>query len=152
VRLWFVLLLAAPASAERYVMQRGETLEHVATAHGCTTEVVERANHVETSLVPAGRTVEVPDCGRARARDDDAKAKQALAVIDGATWIADHHDELPIERHDAGTWVGEHRFASAYFTRISSASIEARSQGRIAHASKLETAAGYLVKRPARAF
>jgi len=150
VRLWFVLLIAAPASAERYVMQRGETLEHVAASHGCTTAVVERANHVETSLVPAGTTVEVPDCGRVRVyNSDDAKAKQALAVIDGATWIA-----APVERHDAGTWVGEHRYASAYFARIAPASesVGAPWQGRLAHASKLETGAGYVVKRPARAF
>ena len=147
-------------------MQRGETLERVAATHGCTTEVVERANHVETSLVPAGTAVEVPDCGhitnRARVRgalDDDAKAKQALAVIDGALWIAPHHDDdLPVtpERHDAGTWVGEHRYASAYLSRIartrSSESVGAPWQGRLAHASKLETDAGYIIKRPTRAF
>jgi LysM repeat protein len=85
-----ILLISLPVSAERYTMQRGETLEHVAVAHGCTTEAVERANHVQTTLLKAGTVVEVPTCGkpvnRARSRDDD-KAKQALAVIDGASWV-----------------------------------------------------------------
>ena len=94
---WFVLIVSATASADRYVVQRGETLEQVAAAHGCTTEVVEHANHIDTSLVKPGTVVEVPNCGRittrARTRervpdDDDAKAKRALAVIDGATWVS----------------------------------------------------------------
>jgi len=135
---WFLLLVSATASAERVVVQRGETLEHVAAAHGCTTAAVEHANHVDTSLVKAGTVVEVPSCGRitSRARtrerapeDDDAKAKQALAVIDGATWVA----PLPP-------------------TAISGEAVGAPWAGKLANASKLEAGDGYVVKRPARSF
>jgi LysM repeat protein len=90
-------LLAGSASAERYVVQRGETLEHVATAKGCSVETLQRANNLKTTLVRPGTTIEVPDCSlrtRARVRtrtkprtvDDDEKAAAALSVIDGAAW------------------------------------------------------------------
>jgi murein endopeptidase len=134
----WLLLVSTSASAERVVVQRGETLVHVAAAHGCTTEVVERANHVDTSLVKAGTIVEVPNCGRitsrARSRervpeDDDAKAKHALAVIDGATWVP--------------AWAPVVNPAEA---------VGAPWAGQLANASKLETGEGYVVKRPARSF
>lgn len=90
-------LLAGSASADRYVIQRGETLEHVANAKGCSVETLQRANNLKTTLVRAGTSIEVPDCSlrtRARVRtrtkpttvDDDDKAAAALSVIDGATW------------------------------------------------------------------
>jgi hypothetical protein len=90
-------LLAGPAYAERYVVQRGETLEHVATAKGCSVEALERANNLKTTLVRPGTAINVPDCSiktrarvrttkRDRAQDDDGKAAAALSVIDGATW------------------------------------------------------------------
>ena len=94
---------SAPASAERYVVQRGETLEHVAKMHGCTTERVLSANGLDNTLVPPGTVVTVPECRapvKPRAAsssssgpsapsgtDEDDKARQALAVIDGATWV-----------------------------------------------------------------
>ncbi|CAN5711246.1 hypothetical protein BH11MYX1_BH11MYX1_18950 [soil metagenome] len=131
MRLVFTLLLVAtPAAAERVVVLRGETLEHVALAHGCTTEQVERANHLEISLVPAGTVVEVPACSkRAVARlpsgsDDDARAKQALAVIDGATWVK-----------PAPAPVDETHWSSM-----------------LAHAAKLGPGAGYVVRHPTRAY
>lgn len=89
-------LLAGSASADRYVIQRGETLEHVATAKGCSVERLQRANNLKTTLVPAGTRIEVPDCSirtRARARtvsrakivDDDVEgaAFQALGQGEG---------------------------------------------------------------------
>lgn len=81
-------------------MQRGETLQHVADAHGCTVDAVMHANGLRTTLVKPGTAVEVPACSlrtRARSRatesrdkptSDDDKARAALAVIDGAAWIA----------------------------------------------------------------
>jgi hypothetical protein len=86
-------LIAPPALAERHVVQRGETLEHVARRHGCSVDAVLRANHLETTLVPAGTVVEVPSC-HARPADDAAKAKAALAVIDGTAWT----DDTSVER------------------------------------------------------
>ena len=72
-------------------MERGETLEHVARAHGCDVELVKRVNNVDTVLLRAGRIVIIPDCtvrSRSRVRelgagDDDDRARIALAVIDG---------------------------------------------------------------------
>lgn len=107
--LCLLLRVTAEAGAETYVVQRGETLEHVAAAHGCSVEAVMRANRLRTTLVRAGTEVEVPACSlrtRARTRtprdagvsapdsrskptSEDDKARAALAVIDGATWIAE---------------------------------------------------------------
>ena len=135
---WIWVLFTSPAFAERVVVQRGETLEHVAARHGCTTEAVERANHVTTSLVPAGTVVTIPAC-KARTVappappapaviDDDTKAKQALAVIDGATWVA-----TPVS-HVSGEASG------------------APWAGKLANASRLQAGDGYVIKRPARSF
>jgi hypothetical protein len=95
------LLVCAPAYAERHVMERGETLQHVADAYGCSVDEVMRANDVKTTLLPAGTVVDVPKCSirlraqtrtredkpRAKPLSDDAKARAALAVIDGASWV-----------------------------------------------------------------
>jgi murein endopeptidase len=156
--LW-MLLIAAPASAERYVIQAGETVGHAAASHGCSTAMVERINHLDTSIVRAGTVIEVPTCAvasRSRSRanqapaagaaDDDAKARQALAVIDGATWVTRDDDaharapdaRVPADIHDARD------------TRDDS--IGAPWKGALAHAAKLETGDGYIVRRPARAF
>jgi murein endopeptidase len=87
-----LLTIASEASAGgRHRMERGETLEHVAVAHGCDVEVVKRANNVDTVLLRAGTVVVIPDCtmrSRARVRelgptDDDERARRALEVIDG---------------------------------------------------------------------
>ncbi|HET9988665.1 MAG TPA: penicillin-insensitive murein endopeptidase, partial [Kofleriaceae bacterium] len=74
--------------------------------------------------------------------DEDDKAKQALAVIDGATWIA------PTEvAHDAPAREG----AAAHGSDLGE-SIGAPWAGALAHAAKLEAGDGYVVRRPARAF
>lgn len=87
-------LLVSPAAAERYVVQPGETLEHVADAFGCATAELLRANRLNNPLVPARTVVTIPSCTkRVRtatrspahvAKDPaDAKARAALATIDG---------------------------------------------------------------------
>lgn len=89
------LLLPGTAVAERHVVQKGETLEHVARAYGCTVDAIERANKLQTTLVRPGTEIDVPACSvRSRAQlrrpspdTDDRKASQALAVIDGVSWI-----------------------------------------------------------------
>ncbi|HET9485379.1 MAG TPA: LysM peptidoglycan-binding domain-containing protein, partial [Xanthomonadales bacterium] len=95
-----VALLCATAEAGEHVVQRGETLEHVAHQYGCTVEAVLRANRLTTTIVKPGTVVEIPSCTmktRARSReriharpatDDVARARQALAVVDGTTVIA----------------------------------------------------------------
>ncbi|MBL0216031.1 MAG: penicillin-insensitive murein endopeptidase [Myxococcales bacterium] len=101
-RLFVICLLATPAFAGRHIVQRGETLEHVAKVYGCSTEAVLKANNLKTTLVRAGTVVTVPSCNvgarakqrvrvraRDRDRDDDLddKAEKALAVIDGASVV-----------------------------------------------------------------
>ncbi len=91
------------ARAEPYIVQRGETLEHVAEAFHCSTAELLQYNHLDNPLVPPFTRVEIPACGksiRARAAqrpqrapddaEDDAtmKARAALAVIDGTAPIA----------------------------------------------------------------
>ena len=126
-------LIARPALADRHVVQRGETLEHVARAHGCDVDAVLRANHLKTTLVPAGTVVEVPPCTRPKpvALDDDARAKAALAVIDGTTWT---EPEKPAERevHRLQPWT----------TTI----------GQLFEAEHLEEGDGIHVRRPQRAY
>ncbi len=96
--LLIVVLLAAPAFGGRHIVQRGETLEHVAKVYGCSTDAVLKANNLKTTLVKAGTVVKVPACtvgarakqrGRTRERPDvlDEKAEKALAVIDGASVV-----------------------------------------------------------------
>ncbi len=101
VVLALMLLVCGSAYAERHVIEPGETLQHVADAHNCSVSEVMQANDVKTTLLPAGTVVEVPKCSlrlraqtrtrgdkpRAKPTRDDDKARAALAVIDGASWV-----------------------------------------------------------------
>jgi len=138
-----LLLLASTAQADRYVMQRGETLEHVAIAHGCTTEALMRANNVKTTLIKAGTTIQIPSCslrtrartrtvGAARAKPttEEDKAKAALATVDGATWVAartddDDDDDRPVVKP---------------------------TQSKLRDAEKLPAVEGIRIRRPSRAY
>jgi hypothetical protein len=136
-------------------VERGETLEHVATVYGCTTEAVLRANRLHTTLVRPGTVVVIPACTKARPRgtaavdphesgpssDDDQRARRALAVIDGATVISRREPPpLPpptIERpiHDGP-----------------SASEGQPWNGRLHNGEALPRGDGYRIRRPQRAF
>ncbi|HEY5928323.1 MAG TPA: LysM peptidoglycan-binding domain-containing protein, partial [Kofleriaceae bacterium] len=112
MRLVIALLLIAhvPADAERHVIQKGETLQHVADAHGCSVDALLRANELRTTLVKPGTAINVPSCSlRARAQtrtrtttprprptSDTDKARAALAVIDGAEWIETKREPKPV--------------------------------------------------------
>ncbi len=142
---WALLLVASSAHAERYVMQRGETLEHVAVAHGCTTDALMRANNVKTTLIKAGTAIDIPSCTlrtRARTRtlgksprpvSEEDKAKAALAVVDGATWIAqperDDDEPAPKQRTSNVPW-----------------------DGKLEAAHRLPGDEGYQIRRPSRAY
>jgi LysM repeat protein len=90
-----LLLIAGTAHAERYVMQRGETLEHVAAAYGCSTDALMRANNVKTTLLRPGTVITIPECSiRARARVRVTTPKPRVVVTrrsddDGFTPLAD---------------------------------------------------------------
>ena len=125
-------LVCSPALAGEHIVQRGETLEHVAQQYGCTVEQVLRANRLTTTLVRAGTVVQVPACSlkaRARGREkitarrasDVERAQQALAIIDGTTLIASSRDD---DDDDDRPKIGE----------------------------KLPTGEGYQIRRPKRAF
>ncbi len=140
-----LLLVASSVQAEPYVMQRGETLEHVAVAHGCTTEVLMRVNNVKTTLIKAGTTIEVPSCtlrmrartripGSAKPTSEEDKAKAALAVVDGATWIA----EQPVAERERA--------------KPASGGANVPWHGKLADAEKLPGDEGYQIRRPSRAY
>ena len=103
-----LVLLAGVAHAERYVVERGEALEAVAARRGGSTDALLRANHLDTTLVPAGTVVTIPRCAvRARARTHAArsaadappsaedKARAALAAIDGTSFTDTAADDDP---------------------------------------------------------
>lgn len=131
-------------------MQRGETLEHVATAKGCSVDALMRANGLRTTLVKAGTAIEVPICTlrtRARARTvakprtDTEKARAALSVIDGATWTEATRDEdAPTERSSRPTRP----------TRTASA--DQPWDGTLKGAERLPGDEGYRIRRPSRAY
>lgn len=142
--LLLVALLCTPATANDHVVQRGETLEHVAHQYGCSVDVVLRANGLNTTLVKPGTVVTIPRCtlaarartrerirGRAaRTNDDVARARQALAVIDGTTTIAAVRDaEDADDAGDDRPW-----------------------NGKLRRAERLPTGDGYRIRRPHRAY
>jgi murein endopeptidase len=105
--------LVASADTQRtYVVQRGETLERVAEMFNCSTDAVLAANNRTNTLVPPGTTVKIPSCAqrmktrtitKSHRTDDDAKAAQALATIDGtATVVVPTNDD----DHDSGVASG----------------------------------------------
>jgi murein endopeptidase len=144
-----LLLVAGTAHAERYVIRQGQTLEHVAGAYGCSVEALMRANHLQTTLLKPGTEIEIPVCSlRARAQtrrtkraqesvhvdvsptDDAAKARAALAVIDGATWTT----------------------ASVTEPKDDSASVGEPWDGQLVGGEQLPRGDGYRVRRPELAY
>jgi hypothetical protein len=136
-------LLASPALAGRHVVQRGETLEYVARVYGCSTEVLLRANKLNTTLVRPGTVVTVPACNvasrtktRSTRRDDtdlDARAQRALAVIDG-TSVVKSTRAVEIDRDEPSESVGQPW------------------NGRLVNGEALPQGDGYRVRRPHRAY
>jgi murein endopeptidase len=142
-----VLIGDGSAHAERYVMQRGETLEHVATAKGCTVDALMRANGLRTTLVKAGTTIEVPTCNlrtRARARTitkpttETEKARAALSVIDGATWTEATRDDDDSDKRSSRP--------------APSRSSDQPWNGKLEGAERLPGDEGYRIRRPSRAY
>ncbi len=145
--LGFLFAIGGPASAGgRHRMERGETLEHVARAHGCDVELVKRINNVDTVLLRAGTMVVIPDCTvrtRARVRElasDDDRARIALDVIDGRP-----HSERP--RIAAARTVHE-RFTDGG----SSSSIGQPWRGKLEGGKAFPDGDGYWLRRPDKAF
>jgi len=132
-RLVVIALALASGSAEagRHVVQRGETLEHVAAAYGCTVDTLLRANKLRTTLVRPGTVVEVPPCThqvRARTREarrapDDDRARRALDVIDGTAAVSER-----------------------------AASVGAPWDGKLRGGAPLPRSEGYEIRRPHRAY
>ena len=50
------------ALARRHTVERGETLEHIARAYGCTVKRIQRANGIDTTLIRAGAKLVIPEC------------------------------------------------------------------------------------------
>ena len=133
-------LLCGTARAGEHVVQRGETLEHVAAQYGCSVDAILRANRLDTTLVKPGTVVQIPACTmktRARTReritgkpvDDAARARQALAVIDGTTLVAASR-EATDDDDDDKSWT----------------------HAKLRGAERLPSGDGYRIRRPQRAF
>ena len=150
--LLLLALLCGPAWAGKHVVQRGETLEHVAKVYGCTTEAVLRANHLKTTLVRAGTVVTVPSwavAARARTRarpsrtaedDLDERAEKALAVIDGTTIVKSSRSADAEADEPTGELGGP------------TESIGQPWNGRLRNGEALPRGEGYRIRRPQRAF
>lgn len=144
---WLVIpvaiALASPAVAGTYVVQRGQTLEHVAKLHGCSTAAVLRANRLDTTLVRAGTRVVIPSCARrvapstAPATSDD-RARRALAVIDGTTYVETTRTPAPSVAEDRPT--GPAR------------SVGVPWDGRLENGRRLPADESYAIRRPHKAF
>ena len=145
-RLVIIALLATPAFAGRHVVQRGETLEHVAKVYGCTTDAVLHANRLKTTLVKAGTVVTIPACNvaaRAKTRtrpaakresdDLEARAERALAVIDG-TSVVTASRASEIDRDEPSESIGQPW------------------NGRLENGEVLPQGEGYQIRRPNRAY
>ena len=145
-------LLSTPAVAGRHVVQRGETLEHVAEVYGCSVEAVLRANHLTNTLVRAGTVVTVPPCNvgtraktrtklgaRDRADDRDERAEKALAVIDGASVVKTARPAA-IDRDEPVETSGP------------TESVGVPWNGELRHGEALPAGDGYRIRRPARAY
>lgn len=136
-----IALFAASAHAGTHVVQRGETLEHVAKVYGCSTDAVLRANKLKTTLVRPGTVVAIPACnvGKPRARtlrdERDVRAEKALAVIDGTATVKSARAKEAIEPPD-----GE------------SESIGQPWNGRLVNGEALPEGDGYRIRRPSRAY
>jgi Penicillin-insensitive murein endopeptidase/LysM domain len=152
VRVILVLLvLARTASADRHVMESGETLEHVARGHGCTVAELKRANGVSTTLLRPGTVVVIPACGAPRTpkpaaavavRDDDERARRALEVIDGTRVVEPRRAPREvIERAPEPVTPGG-----------PSQSIGTPWNGKLANGKPMPRGEGYSLRRPQRAY
>ena len=134
-----IALLAGSAEAGSHVVQRGETLEHVAKVYGCSTESVLRANNLKTTLVRPGTVVAIPVCtvGKTRTRtlrdDRDLRAEKALAVIDGTATVKTSRAKEITEPGD-------------------SESVGQPWNGRLVNGEALPEGDGYRIRRPNRAY
>lgn len=148
-----LVLLAGVAHAERYVVERGETLEAVAARHGCSTAALLRANHLDTTLVPPGTVVTIPRCAvRARVhaphaadpapRSAEAKARAALAAIDGTSWTDAATDDDPPHTDDTAPAVHH----------AGHESLGVPWRGALVDGVHLPRGDGYLIRRPSRAY
>ena len=138
-----IALLAGSAEAGSHVVQRGETLEHVAKVYGCSTESVLRANNLKTTLVRPGTVVAIPSCKvgtprtrTLRSRDErDVRAEKALAVIDGTATVKTARAKEIVEPTDGD-----------------SESIGQPWNGRLVNGEALPRGDGYRIRRPSRAY
>ena len=141
-----VALLAGTAAAGRHVVQRGETLEHVAKVYGCSTDAVLRANNLKTTLVRAGTVVTVPDCTvrarartRSRDRSPEEKAEAALAVIDGTAVVKTARAADVVEPADADDDGPTESVGKPW-------------AGKLVNGEVLPRGEGYEIRRPKRAY
>src|SRR5688500_15065060 len=124
-------------------MARGETLEHVARAYGCSVASVLRANDRDNVLVPAGTVVRIPTCTRGHPReaprDTDDRARRARAVIDGTPIVRPSQVPAPSPPPVVEPMGGSRSEGEPW-------------DGRLYNARQLPPGEGYTIRRPQNAF
>src|SRR5688572_9819030 len=75
-----LVLVGKPAAAERYRIEAGETLEHIARAYNCTVAELQRANKLDTTLIRAGKTLRIPACKPRKAKPRGGGAGKVAAA------------------------------------------------------------------------
>jgi murein endopeptidase len=123
------VLPARDAFARRHIVQRGETLIHIARAYGCTVERIQRANRIDTTLIRIGARLTIPECGK---RDRNARVATGSGRV----------EQRRITR----------RRRVAPFEIVAGQSIGAPWAGRLRGGVRLPAGDGYLVRRPNRAW
>ena len=153
---------SGPASAQAenfYRLQPGETLAVAAQRFGCSLAAVFRANRVDTTLLPAGTRVRIPDCTRKAARP----ASAATRARSGRTLARapqpqpnepDHSTALAASATPVTRPAPSARAAPSQANRAatSAGSVGVPWRGWLRGAVPLPTSDHYLLRRPTRAW
>jgi hypothetical protein len=124
---------AGPAAAGRHRVERGQTLIEISKAYGCTVDELMRANHIDTTLIIAGRSIEIPRCKPARKK---------VARVDGSTKVRERiHDVKP-----------RGRAKDVAIAPVTGQSIGSPWDGELRDAVKLRLGDGFRIRRPHRSY
>jgi murein endopeptidase len=140
-------LVGKPAAAERYRIEAGETLEHIARAYNCTVEELQRANKLDTTLIRAGKTLRIPACKprKAKARRG-ARATDKVAAATGPV-------RTPGELEDADDQPKRGRKRKEIAIEVvTGQSVGAPWDGELHDGVRLHLGEGFKIRRPHRAW
>jgi len=138
-----VAMGAGPAFAERHLIERGETLEHIARAYNCSVGEIQHANGIDTTLIRAGRTLRIPACKHGRRKVASAARRATTRERDAGRDDTDAKVERERPRRD------KKQIAIAVVT---GQSVGAPWDGELDHGVRLHLGDGFKIRRPNRAW